>query len=264
MKLTTSALGEAASMLSYDQSTTTLQFANLEQYLPKETKTAIILLLLTDTTGSKSSGSLKINFEYVVEEKPAEVEKEETPAVEPQAVEPTEPATPAAPVFEEPVPLPEPQTFQPQKKEKKLKVIPKEVLTRVLDANKAKFKQMYGGYGEPPEPLPKKKMMFKYKMSAKGNMSIDFGQEVYISETIKDYMARVKAGSRRLGDNADVINELFNVHYVPDAAVEIESFPNAIKFKMAEVTTSTMEVSVEFQNPDTVSTVGNGVDSMSV
>ena len=93
---------------------------------------------------------------------------------------------------------------------------------------------------------------------------MDFGQEVYISKTIQDYFKRVKAGSRRLGDNADVINELFNVHYLPESSVEIESYPNAIKFKMADLTTSSIDVFVEFQNPDTVSTVGNGVDSMIV
>ena len=51
--MTTSALGEAAKILSYDQSTTTLSFVNLQQYLPKETKTAIVLLKLTDTTGGQ-------------------------------------------------------------------------------------------------------------------------------------------------------------------------------------------------------------------
>ena len=81
---------------------------------------------------------------------------------------------------------------------------------------------------------------------------------------MQDYLSRVKAGSRRLGDNADVINELFNVHYKPDPSVEIESYPNAIKFKMANLTSSSMDVSVEFQNPDTISTVGDGVDSMTV
>ena len=33
---------------------------------------------------------------------------------------------------------------------------------------------------------------------------------------------------------------------------------------MVDLTTSSMDISVEFQNPDTVSTVGSGVDSMSV
>ena len=50
-------------------------------------------------------------------------------------------------------------------------MIPKEVLTRVLEANKNEYFQRKGA----PEPLPKKKMMFKYKMDAKGNMNIDFG-----------------------------------------------------------------------------------------
>ena len=50
-------------------------------------------------------------------------------------------------------------------------MIPKEVLTRVLDANMIEYFSRLGA----PEPLPKKKMMFKYKMSTKGNMNIDFG-----------------------------------------------------------------------------------------
>ena len=43
----------------------------------------------------------------------------------------------------------------------------------MLDASKNEF--LSSNAEKPEEPIPKKKMMFKYKMNSKGNMNMDFG-----------------------------------------------------------------------------------------